>query len=330
MIRPAAERDAAIVLRGVHKQFGATKAVDGIDLVVPRGSVCGFLGPNGAGKSTSIRMIMSIIYPDRGDIRVLGGSALESKDRIGYLPEERGLYRTMRVLEFLVYMGRLKGLDGATATKRATDWLERIDLPGQAKKRCHELSKGMQQKVQFISSVMHAPELLILDEPFSGLDPTNARLLATIVDELHRGGTTIIFSTHQMHTAERLCDRVVLINHGRVLLDATLAEVRSAFDPRMISVAPLRPSPQDAAVLRGLPGVVAVQADEDAEDEWLLRIDERHDPHEAMRAALSALPLRSVALQSVTLDDVFFRLVDASGGAAPIASTARRPSADPR
>lgn len=315
MIRSAPERDAAILLRAVDKRFGSTHAVRDLDLVVPRGSLCGFLGPNGAGKSTSIRMIMSIIYPDQGEVRVLGGSALANKDRIGYLPEERGLYRTMRVAEFLRYLGKLKGLDGATASKRVADWLERIDLPGVARKKCQELSKGMQQKVQFVSAVLHDPELLILDEPFSGLDPVNARLLTKLILELHRDGRTIIFSTHQMHTAEAMCDRVTLINRGAKLLDATLDEVRDAFDPRTIAIEPIDEHPALRALLAGLRGVRSVDADADGRLE--VHVDRDADPQAVMAASMALAPMRSVMLRRTSLDDVFVELVTASGGAAP-------------
>lgn len=315
MIRPAPEEDGAIVLRGVEKSFGSTKAVASLDLVVPRGSLCGFLGPNGAGKSTTIRMIMSIIYPDRGEVRVLGGSALANKDRIGYLPEERGLYRTMKVIEFLCYMGRLKGLDSRTSAKRANDWLERIDLKGTAAKKCQELSKGMQQKVQFVSAVLHDPELLILDEPFSGLDPVNSALLTDVISELHSGGRTIIFSTHQMHTAEAMCDRVTLINHGTKLLDATLDEVREAFDPRTVAVEPATQDPSLRASLEAIPGVREVDFVDN--ERYELHVERDADPQPVMRAAFDRAPMRSVMLQRTSLDEVFRELVVASGGAAP-------------
>ena len=167
--------ELSISIQNVSKSFGSTRAVRGLNLDVPRGSLCGFLGPNGAGKSTTIRMIMSIIYPDSGTINVKGGSALKNKDRIGYLPEERGVYKKMRVGDFLLYMARLKGLDGPGLKARVREWLERVGLGETEMKRCDELSKGMQQKVQFIGAVIHHPDLIILDEPFSGLDPVSAR-----------------------------------------------------------------------------------------------------------------------------------------------------------
>ena len=203
---------SAVSLRGVGKRFGAVDAVRRLDLEVGRGQLVGLLGPNGAGKSTAIRMVMSLIRPDQGELQVLGGDALDMKDRIGYLPEERGVYRRMRVGEFLIYMGRLKGLPQLGLAKRVEQWLERIELPGVFRSRCQELSKGMQQKVQFISAVLHEPDLIVLDEPFSGLDPVNARVLIDAVRELHAQGRTIFLSTHQMAQAEQLCQRVVLIN----------------------------------------------------------------------------------------------------------------------
>jgi ABC-2 type transport system ATP-binding protein len=260
-------------------------------------------------------MIMSIIHPDRGEVRVLGGSALANKDRIGYLPEERGLYRTMRVGEFLSYIGALKGLDRATAARQTTAWLTRLELPGVERKKCQELSKGMQQKVQFVSCVLHDPELLILDEPFSGLDPVNARLLTKTILELHAEGRTIIFSTHQMHTAEAMCDRIVLINRGEKLLDATLDEVRDAFDPRTVAVEPAAPDAGLRERLAALPKVRSVDAGED--DCFEVHVERDGDPQAVMRAAMELAPMRSVMLRRTSLDDVFVEIVTASGGAMP-------------
>jgi ABC-2 type transport system ATP-binding protein len=308
-IRPASHDGAAISLRGVTKRYGSHLAVERLDLAVPAGSLCGFLGPNGAGKSTTIRMVMSITHPDEGEARVLGGSALASKDRIGYLPEERGLYKTMRVLEWLVYIGRLKGLDAGEAARRAREWLGRIELPAVERKRCQELSKGMQQKVQFVSSVLHGPELLILDEPFSGLDPVNARLLERLIREFHSDGRTVIFSTHQMHVAESICDRVVLIHRGRKLLDATLGEVRAAFDPRTVAAEPEGGvTAATIARLGALPGVRRASAARDGVSVDL-ELADGAAPRGLMQAALEAVPLVGVRLRQVRLDDVFIDLV---------------------
>ncbi len=320
MIRPAPATDAAIVLTNVDKRFGATHAVRSFDLVVPRGSICGFLGPNGAGKSTTIRMIMSIIYPDSGSVRVLDDTALANKDRIGYLPEERGLYRTMKVGEFLIYLGKLKGLSGAAAHRNAGEWLERIDLRGIAKKKCQELSKGMQQKVQFIASVIHDPELLILDEPFSGLDPVNTQLLTKIIQDLNAAGKTIIFSTHQMYTAEAMCDRVVLINHGTKLLDATLTEVRAQFEPREIAFEPVdERMPTDA--IAALDGIESVAPADGIRPPHSIMVAHGFDPQRIMAEILTRFPTRMIALKRPTLNDVFIQLVEATGGAAPALSS---------
>ena len=181
----------AVELRKLRKTFGETVAVSDVDLDVPAGGLYGLIGPNGAGKTTIIRIILSILFPDRGELSVLGrASALEAKDRIGYLPEERGLYKRMRVGEFLLYMARLKGLDGSGLHGEVRKWLERVELADCENKRCQELSKGMQQKVQFVAAVIHRPDLLVLDEPFSGLDPVNQRHFRDLVLDEHRRGAT--------------------------------------------------------------------------------------------------------------------------------------------
>lgn len=304
--------NAAVELIGVRKNFGSTAAVRGVDLAIPTGCLCGVLGPNGAGKSTTIRMIMSIIYPDGGSIRVLGSDAVAIKDRIGYLPEERGLYKKMRVLEYLRYIASLKGLSGTEGLARARAWLERIELPGVERKRCEELSKGMQQKVQFIAAVIHDPELIILDEPFSGLDPVNARVLARIVGELHAGGRTILFSTHQMHHAESLCDRVVLINRGEKLLDDSLASIRASHRPTTV-VARTDGSFEAAASLAArVPGVAAVDRAEDGS--VLAHAADGIDAVDLLAPLAATRRFTGVALKRPTLDDIFVEIVTAHGG----------------
>ena len=194
----------ALELRNLRKTFGTTVAVDGMDLVVPRGALYGVIGPNGAGKTTCIRMIMSILFPDSGELSVLGRrSALEAKDRIGYLPEERGVYRKMKVGAFLIYMAQLKGVSAEDAAARVPRLLQEIGLPGIEGKRCEDLSKGMLQRVQFVAAIIHQPDLLILDEPFSGLDPVSVRLLREHILEEHRRGATILLSTHVMAQRRR-------------------------------------------------------------------------------------------------------------------------------
>ena len=300
--------EPAILIEGVTKRFREKTAVDRLDLVVPRGSLCGFLGPNGAGKTTTIRMVMSIFYPDEGRISVLGRkSAIESKDRIGYLPEERGVYRKMKVGEFLMYVGTLKGVDRSTLSGRIDHWLERVGLPDVRKKRCEELSKGMQQKVQFLGTIIHDPELIILDEPFSGLDPVNMRLLRELIHEFHTQGKTIIFSTHVLTQAEQICNRIFMINKGRKILDGTIDEIRGQFDPKTIEIARLNGETDEDAI-RALQGVHSVTSPPGGLLEAHLETDA--DPHAVMRRILDATPVRGVEIRRVTLEDVFVSLVD--------------------
>jgi len=217
----------AIRLEGIRKQYGAKVAVDDFDLSVPRSTICGLLGPNGAGKTTTIRIMLDIIGADHGSVQLLGQRPTpEARDRIGYLPEERGLYPKMKVLELLEFLGELKGTPRRVGRERACRWLERLELAEWGDKKVQDLSRGMQQKVQFIGTVLHEPELLILDEPFAGLDPLNVDLLKEIVVEQKHRGATVMFSTHNMEQAERLCERVVMIKDARKVLDGPLAEIK--------------------------------------------------------------------------------------------------------
>jgi ABC-2 type transport system ATP-binding protein len=314
----------AISIRGVTKTFGPKVAVSNLDLRIPIGGIHGFIGPNGAGKTTTIRMIMSIIFPDRGEISVLGkSSAVESKDRIGYLPEERGVYRKMRVGPFLQYMGRLKGVSPQVLKARVPAWLERVALGDCYRKRCEELSKGMQQKVQFLAAVIHEPELVILDEPFSGLDPVNRRLLRELIHEQARAGRTIIFSTHAMHEAEEVCDHLFMINRGVKVLDATMAEIRARFDPRTVEIEPMDPAAQPSVA--GIPGVDFLVRSRRGYDVHLFH---DADPAAVIAALVRALPLRRIELKRVSLEDVFIDIVGASGQPAPSREELQDPSAE--
>ena len=217
----------AVRLRGVSQRFGRQTAVEELDLEVPRGSIYGLLGPNGSGKTTTIRMIMGILGPDEGTVSLFGADPGETRRRaVGYLPEERGVYRKMRVLDLLTFLGEIRGVRRSEGRRRAMEWLERLGLADQGDRRVEDLSKGMQQKVQFVGTVLHEPSLLILDEPFSGLDPINQDVLEEIVREMHGRGTTILFSTHLMDQAERLCERVCLISRARKVLDGDLRELK--------------------------------------------------------------------------------------------------------
>ncbi len=299
----------AIVIEGVTKRFRDKVAVDRLDLVVQSGSLCGFLGPNGAGKTTTIRMIMSIFYPDEGSIRVLGrDSAIESKDRIGYLPEERGIYRKMRMGEFLKYAARLKGMPRAGLENRVRAWLERVGLGDCYKKKCEELSKGMQQKAQFIAAVIHEPELLILDEPFSGLDPVNRRLLRSLINEQREKGHTVIFSTHAMFEAEQLCDHLFMIDRGKKVLDQTIEDVWRTHDPRSVIVDPVERDSALAAV-RSVPGIESVHATTKGIE---ARLAQDANPQQIIARIVQGVPVRRVELKRPTLEDIFLELVGAS------------------
>ena len=227
----------AIRLERVTKRFGKRTAVDALDFAVPRGTICGLLGPNGSGKTTSIRMIMGILRPDEGRVALFGADPNDARrNRVGYLPEERGVYRKMKCLEMVTFLAEIRGLKRAEGKRRGGEWMERLGLAAWVDKRVEDLSKGMQQKIQFIATVIHEPELLILDEPFSGLDPINQDVLEQIVREFHAKGTTILFSTHLMDQAERLCERVCLISRARKVLDADLKELKAAERKGVVAV----------------------------------------------------------------------------------------------
>ena len=246
---------SAIRLTDVTKRFDGVTAVDRLTLAVPGESIYGFIGPNGSGKTTTLRMIMHLLLPDEGRIEVLGSADTRAaRDRVGYLPEERGLYKKMQVRRLLRYYGRLKGRSIAELDPVIDEWLARLGMAGWGDRKIETLSKGMSQKVQFVAAVVSRPELLILDEPFSGLDPVNAEALKDAVLEVRRHGTTVVFSTHDMATAERMCDRIFMIFKGRKVLDGTLDEIQAeyGFDTVRVRTA------AGAAALAGLPAVESV------------------------------------------------------------------------
>ncbi len=291
---------SAIELSAVSKRYGTTLAVDDLTVTVPVGSVYGFIGPNGSGKTTTLRMIMNIILPDAGRIAVLGSTAFaDVRDRVGYLPEERSLYRKMRVRALLEYFGRLKGCGPAILRPRIDEWLSRLGLAGWGDRRIEALSKGMSQKVQFIATVIAGPELLILDEPFSGLDPVNMEAVKDAVLELRNRGATIVFSTHDMAVAERMCDRIFMIFRGRKVLDGTLMEIQERFGEPVIRVR----AGAGAEVLRRLPGVVAVN-DYGHEQE----IRTASDPQDVLRQLVASGPVESFEVRRPSLHDIFVRI----------------------
>ncbi len=236
----------------ISKRYAGHVAVDSLSLAVPQGGVFGLLGPNGAGKSTTIRMILDILIPDEGRISLFGQQkgAREFSARIGFLPEERGLYPRMLVLDQLIFLGQMRGLTRGTARHRALWWLQKVGLSDWGKRKVQDLSKGMQQKVQLLGALLHEPDLLVLDEPFSGLDPVNAQVLQATVLELARTGKTVVFSTHQMEQAESMCDRVVIINRGKKVVDGTVAEIKAAAGARHVALTFTRGRPAADPVLR--------------------------------------------------------------------------------
>ena len=284
--------EPAIDIQQVRKSFDGHVAVRNLSLQVPSGTVYGLLGPNGAGKTTTIRMILDIIEPDSGTISIFGHSSIHGRDgnRIGYLPEERGLYKKMQVRRVLRFLAELKGVNGREADKRIERWLARLSLTGADKDwgnaRVEELSRGMQQKVQFIGALVHDPDVVILDEPFSALDPINAQALKDIIIELKRAGKTVIFSTHLMESAERLCDAVCIIAQGTKLVDGTLAEVRQAHGIRQVALA--FEGGADGPTARVLRDPAFVQHVDDSNQVIEVDLAPSADPQRLLRALIDA------------------------------------------
>jgi ABC-2 type transport system ATP-binding protein len=296
----------ALELRNLRKTFGQTVAVEAMDLVVPQGALYGVIGPNGAGKTTCIRMIMSILFPDSGELSVLGRrSALEAKDRIGYLPEERGVYRKMKVGAFLIYMAQLKGLTADDAAARVPRLLQDIGLPGVEGKRCEDLSKGMLQRVQFLSAIIHQPDLLILDEPFSGQDPVSVRILRDHILKENRRGATVLLSTHVMANAEEMCQHVVMIHQGRKVLDEAMAGLRRRFDPRTILFEPLDANENPSRLAR----VSGVERVDGIDGSYRITLAAGIDPAPVMARLASEVAPARIELARRRLEDVFVSIV---------------------
>lgn len=295
----------SVVLDQLCKQFGNVQAVNNISARIPAGSIYGFLGPNGAGKTTTIRMIMSILYPDSGSITLLGSSDPESvKDSLGYLPEEKGLYKKMKTLDLIAYFGRLKGMSKRDARRTALKLLEQFGLADWAEQKCDSLSKGMAQKLQIISTLMHEPELLILDEPFSGLDPINVDMVREVILDLKKQGKTVIFSTHVMEQAEQICDYILLINAGEKILDGTLAEVKgSGHETITIDYE------GDAAIFNQIDSIVRIQ---DMGRTAELSIAEGADPGSILKQLVDHLSISRFEVKEPSLHEVFVRAVENS------------------
>ncbi len=294
--------DYALTLSHVTKRFGAHKAVDDLSLAIPSGSIYGFLGPNGAGKTTTIRMVTNIIQPDEGEITVLGEKSSElTKDKLGYLPEEKGLYKKMKCAEILAYFGKLKGMDAQAAKTKSYELLDRYGLGEWSDKRTEALSKGMGQKVQMLATLIHEPQLLILDEPFSGLDPVNVEILRDLILDQRRAGRTVIFSTHGMEQAEQICDFIFLINGGKKVIDGPLSEVR-----RSAEQAVMLDYDGDGSTLRSIPGVVRIN---DSGKTAELFLAPGTDPQVLLRDLMSRVKVRRFDQREPSLHEVFVRAV---------------------
>jgi len=290
----------AVEVESVTKTFGPVVAVDDLSLTVPAGSIYGFIGPNGSGKTTTIRMLLHIIEADRGAIRVFGETLHSAcTDRIGYVPEERGLYRKMKVREVLEYLGGLKR--GGSLRKEVDAWLARLDLADWADKKVETLSKGMSQKVQFIAAVVARPPLLVLDEPFSGLDPVNADVLREAILELRAEGTTILFSTHDMPVAERMCDTILMIFRGKKVLDGTLEAIQNRYGTDTVRVR----TEGGATALEGLRGVDRVTDFGQVQE---LRLDGTRDAQDLVGEILTRTRVTSFEMMRPTLRDIFLRI----------------------
>lgn len=294
-------------MHSATKWFGNFRAVNGLDFVVPQGSIVGFLGPNGAGKSTSLRMALGVLSPDEGTAHLYGAPPnLESLKRVGFLPEERGLYKKMNPRQIITYFSRLKGMSAKDARQRADDMLDAMGLGAFARSRVSRLSKGMSQKVQILCALAHRPDFLILDEPFSGLDPVNQMALEELIVEEHKRGATIVFSTHVMEHAERLCEKIVMMARGRKVFDGTLEEGFAALGRAVkIGVAEgfdLSGSMKGAGYDTSL--------DDTEANVWRVSLAPQQDPQDALRAAIDAgAPITSFMPQETRLRDVFVSLV---------------------
>jgi ABC-2 type transport system ATP-binding protein len=299
----------ALELKGISKRYGSFQAVQPMDLVVQQGSTYGLLGPNGAGKTTIIRMTLRIMEPDTGQVVILGRpQSQEGLDRIGYLPEERGVYRKMKVRALLSFFAELKGMKPRDSRPRIDSWLERMDLASRADAKLMELSKGMQQKVQFIGSILHEPEIVILDEPFSGLDPLNQRVLREIINELKAAGRTIIFSTHIIEHAERICDHVGIIARGAKVADGSISGVRQEHGSRYIAIR-VDDGAAAAAAIQRIDGVASVkQYGRDLE----VSLSDGSDPQALLQNLVSnGMRLQRFEIAETSLEQIFIERVAA-------------------
>ena len=291
-----------IIVSNLAKSFGTVQAVADVSFTVSPGEIFGLLGPNGAGKTTTLRLMMDIFKSDAGEIAIFGGDlTLDKKRRIGYLPEERGLYKEEKLETTLLYLAQLKGVDEKTARQRLGEWLERLDLAEQRQQKIQTLSKGMQQKAQIIATLLHDPDLIIIDEPFSGLDPVNTRLVKQIFEEQRAAGKTIIMSTHQMHQVEALCNRIVLINRGHSVLYGLVNEIKRNFAGNAIVL-------EGQGDFSQVPGVLDVRHHNGT---WEMGLQVGTDPQAVLQGLLAQPDNRITRfeLAEPSLDDIFVQVV---------------------
>ncbi|MGE5412854.1 MAG: ABC transporter ATP-binding protein [Syntrophomonadaceae bacterium] len=299
--------ETAIGLTNVSKSFGKFRAVDNLTLGVPRGAMFGLLGPNGAGKTTTIRMIMNITAPDSGDIQILGHPMdRETQNRIGYLPEERGLYRKMKVIDHLYFLAAIKEVGRDEARRRIDSWLDKMELRPWLNKKVDELSKGMQQKIQFIACIVHDPEILILDEPFSGLDPINVALMRDFFLEFRSRGKTIVFCTHVLEQAEKLCDEICLMARARKILEGSMKELKRRYSQDLLRIA------LDASLeeVRSLHGVASAKA---VDGNFVVGLEPGTDRREFLRRTLDRFRIDAFSQKEPELEEIYIDAVRSAG-----------------
>jgi ABC-2 type transport system ATP-binding protein len=290
----------AISVHAMQKRFDGIQAVDELSFDVPVGEIFGMLGPNGAGKTTTIRILVDIFKPDSGEVSVLGMPPGKSQPLIGYMPEERGLYRNLKVIEAPVYLGQLKGMTRRDAEVRARQLLDRVDLSEWSGKRVKDLSRGMQQKLQFIATIIHRPKVVILDEPFQGLDPVNVEMIKGLIRDLRDEGATVLLSSHQMNLVEVLCHRILLMDHGRSVLQGTLAEIRERFSPNTVEV----------KILGALPALPMVAQTESRDGTYTMTLRPGASSSDLLKAlANSGCAVERFELSAVPLEQIFLTMV---------------------
>jgi ABC-2 type transport system ATP-binding protein len=299
--------ESAIQLTNVSKAFGKFRAVDNLSLNVPKGAMFGLLGPNGAGKTTSIRMIMNITAPDTGDIRILGNPMDRAmQNRIGYLPEERGLYRKMKVIDHLYFLAAIKEVGREEAKKRIANWLDKMELGPWLNKKVDELSKGMQQKIQFIATIVHDPDILILDEPFSGLDPINVALMRDYFLEFRQRGKTIVFCTHVLEQAEKLCDEITLMARSRKILEGSIKELKHRYSQDLLRIS-MDASLEEVRVLSGVATVKAIDGT------FVVGLNPGTDRREFLKRTLERYRIDAFSQKEPELEEIYLDAVKSAG-----------------